>query len=399
MFILGTFLVGATVIDGTGRPPTGGLIVGIEGRKISFVGPKEAIHLATDEGHKVIDVSGKVLLPGLINMHDHLVFKYAVGSFVEHIKKDPPTLTLFAAKTALQTLRSGITTIRDMATNHGIALVLREAINQGDMLGPRIISCNQPICATGGHASEICVEADGPDHVRRAARAQLKLGADFIKVMASHDPYPMPLEEQTRAELTLEEIRAAFEEARKWGKKTACHVMGKMAIRNVIEAGVDIVDHGTYLDENLAQWMAERNIFYSPTLSAYCRQTMNPRFGRGEKWAADHKALIEPIQKSFEIAIRAGVKVVCSTDSTGRYAEEVALMRQGGMKAMDSLLSCTSVPAQALGLDNVLGTISVGKIADLVIIEGDPLADPYALEKTILVIKDGLPLYPHEITL
>ena len=143
-----------------------------------------------------------------------------------------------------------------MATHHGIALALREAINRGDMLGPRIIACNQPICATGGHASEVCVEADGADNVRHAARTQLKLGADFIKVMASHDPYPMPWDEQTRAELTLEEIRAAYEEAHKWGKKAACHVMGKVALRNVIEAGADIIDHGTYLDDKLAQLMA-----------------------------------------------------------------------------------------------------------------------------------------------
>jgi imidazolonepropionase-like amidohydrolase len=397
VILLGIFLEGATIIDGTGRPPITGLVVGIEGRKISFIGPPNSLYLTHDEENKFINVAGKTLLPGLINMHDHLVFKYAFGSFAEHIRKDPITLTLFAIKTSLQTLRSGMTTIRDMATHHGIALALREAINRGDMLGPRIIACNQPICATGGHASEVCVEADGADNVRHAARTQLKLGADFIKVMASHDPYPMPWDEQTRAELTLEEIRAAYEEAHKWGKKAACHVMGKVALRNVIEAGADIIDHGTYLDDKLAQLMAEKKIFYSPTLSGYCRQTMDPKFGRGEKWAADHKPLVDPIRRSAEIAIRAGVKVVCSTDSTGRYAEEVELLRNAGMSPMDSILSCTSVAAEALGMKNQLGTVEVGKIADLVVIEGDPLGDPYALEGIVMVIKEGRLLHPQEI--
>jgi len=396
---LTTLITGATIIDGTGRPPAKDSIIAIEGTQISFVGLKNQLSPQLGINHTIIDATGKTVLPGLINMHDHLVFKYAIGSFSDHIRKGAPNLTLFAAKTALDTLRSGITTIRDMATKYGISIAIREAINTGRMLGPRIIACNQPICATGGHASEVCCIADGPEAVRRAARKQLSLGADFVKVMASHDPYEMPSEEKTRAELTQDEIRAAFDEARKWGKKTACHVMGQIALRNVIEQGVDIIDHGIYLDERLVSMMAEKHIVYSPTLSGYCCQTMNPRFERGEKWASDHQPLIEPLKRSFEIAIKAGLKIVCSTDSTGRYAEEVALMREAGMSPMDTILACTAVAAQALGMGDLIGTIEAGKKADLVLLNADPLKNPYALEEVFLVIKDGMALYPHQITL
>jgi len=396
---LTTLIKGATLIDGTGRSPAKDGIIAIDGTQISFVGPKDQLPPQLGRDHNTIDVTGKTVLPGLINMHDHLVFKYAIGSFFDHIRNDIPTLTLFAAKTALHTLRSGITTVREMATKHGISIAIREAVNAGKMMGPRIIACNQPICATGGHASEVCRVADGPEEVRRAAREQLASGADFVKVMASHDPFEMPAYEKTRAELTKDEIRAAFEEAHKWGKKTACHVMGRAALRNVIDQGVDIIDHGTYLDQELASIMADKGIVYSPTLSAYCSQTMNPKFQRGEKWASDHRPLIEPLKRSFDIALRAGLKIVCSTDSTGRYAEEVELMRAAGMSQLDSLSACTSVAAQALGMGNLIGTIEAGKKADLVVLNADPLKDPYALEDVFLVVKDGVALHPHEITL
>jgi imidazolonepropionase-like amidohydrolase len=394
-----TYLLGVTLIDCTGREPLHDSVIATEGNLIVRIGTREELQTPAGQEANVIDLTGKTVMPGLINMHDHLLFKYASGPWSEHMKKSLTWLILFAIKTVLGTLRSGITTIRDMASFHGIVLALRDSVSSGEILGPRILTCNQPLCATGGHGLEICFETDGPDNVRQAARTQLKLGADFVKVMASHDPFPMPGYEQTRSEFTIEEMKAAVEEAHKWGRFAACHAMGKKALMNSIEAGVDIVDHGAYLDKDMAKLMVERGTYLTPTLSAYTKQTMNPRFNRGEKWASDHKPLIEPITKAFQIALEEGVRIVCGTDSTGRYAEEVELMREYGMDAMQSLQACTKTAAKALGLGESLGTVEVGKIADLVVMEGNPLTDPYALERVQIVIKEGSVYRPEDIRL
>jgi len=393
---LKTFLLGANIFDGTGRDLLSGNIVEIKDNKITYVGKKNVNDLNKGKD-KIISFENATILPGLINMHDHLILKQAIGNPSEHIKKDSVNLTVHAIKICIDTLKNGITTIRDMGGKYNIALILRELVRNEEIPGPRIITCNNPISMTGGHFSGMCVEADGPDNIRRETRKQLAMGVDFIKVMASHDPFSMNGEEQTREDLTEEEISAAFTEAHKWGKKTACHVMGKKAIKNVIEAGVDIIDHGTYLDEELANLMVEKSIYYSPTLSAYTRQTMNPKFCRGKEWSEANKPLIEPLNKSFEIALKAGVKMVCSTDTTGRYAEEVELFRLHGMSKVDSLLSCTRTAAEALGLEDTIGSIEVGKIADLVVVKGNPIEDAYALEKVTLIVKNGVPLRPEEI--
>jgi imidazolonepropionase-like amidohydrolase len=235
--------------------------------------------------------------------------------------------------------------------------------------------------------------------MRAAVRANLRDGADVIKVMASHDPYRMPGSEQTRAEMSPEEIEACFAEARRWGKLTVCHAMGTTAIRNVLDAGVDILHHGTYLDEELAERMAEQGTYLCPTASAYQRQTMNPQFGRGEQWAQDHGVLVEPHAESLRTAVSAGVRIVNGTDSTGWYSEDVELLRIAGMSPMESLLACTRHPAAALGLGEHAGTVQVGKRADLVVVADDPLADPYALQSVVLVMKGGIPRRPEGLRL
>jgi imidazolonepropionase-like amidohydrolase len=145
--------------------------------------------------------------------------------------------------------------------------------------------------------------------------------------------------------------------------------------------------------------MVEQNVYFDPTLSSYGRQTSNPKLQRGEEWARRHQALIGPMEASFRAAVKAGVKIVTGTDSAGRYAEDVEMMRLFGLSAIDSLLACTRNGAEALGLARDLGTLEAGKIADMVILEADPLADPYNLEKVDLVVQAGRVLRPSEITL
>jgi imidazolonepropionase-like amidohydrolase len=395
-----TVIRGGMLIDGTGAPARDRIAVAIDGGRLRAVDREtDLAPLMRAEGTRVIDVSGKWVLPGLINTHEHLFFREIVGPTRDTRAKGPFTHAFYSIRNALIGLRRGWTTVRDMATMGGIALQVRDLVGRGELLGPRIVACGSPVCVTGGHAFGLCIEADGADGCRRAARAQLKAGADFVKAMASHDPYPMPGPEQTRPEMSLEELRAVFDEAHRWGKRAACHVMGSIAIANVLEAGADVIDHGTYLNDALAERMVRQGTYYSPTLSAYCCQTMHPRFQRGEEWARSHSVLVEPHCDAIRAAVRAGVKVVTGTDSTGVYAEEVQLMREGGMKPMDSILACTRYAAEALGMADQIGTVVEGKLADLVVLDGDPLADPWALERVQLVVKDGRAYRPDEIIL
>ena len=395
-----TVIRGGMLIDGTGASPRDGMAVAIDGVRLRAVDREaDLAPLMQAKGTQVIDVSGKWILPGLINTHEHLFFREVVGPTRETRAKGPFTHAFYSIRNALIGLRRGWTTVRDMATMGGIALQVRDLVARGELLGPRIVACGSPVCVTGGHAFGLCIEADGADGCRRAAREQLKAGADFVKAMASHDPYPMPGPEQTRPEMSLEELRAVFDEAHRWGKRAACHVMGSIAIANVLDAGADVIDHGIYLNDALAERMVRQGTYYSPTLSAYCCQTMHPRFQRGEEWARSHGVLVEPHREAIRAAVRAGVKVVTGTDSTGVYAEEVQLMRDGGMKSMDSILACTRYAAEALGMADHIGTVVEGKLADLVVLDGDPLADPWALERVQLVVKDGRAYRPDEIIL
>jgi imidazolonepropionase-like amidohydrolase len=286
-----------------------------------------------------------------------------------------------------------------MGAADGLSLAFRDLIREGELPGPRVVACGSPISVTGGHAAVICVEADGPDACRRAARQQLKNGADFVKVMASHDPVDLPGPQKTQPELTLDEIRAAFDEAKARGKRTACHVMGTVAIDRVLDAGVDVISHGYYLSPEQASRMKEQGVFLDPTLSSYGRHTMSPRMKRGEEWARLHRMLLGPLESAFKNALKAGVTIVTGTDTAGQYTDDVEMMRGFGMSPMDSLLACTRNGATALGLENQIGTVEPGKVADLVVLDADPLKDPHALAKVHLVVQGGHVMRPGDITL
>ncbi len=395
-----TLIKGATLIDGTGAAPRNATSIGLENGRIKAV--DQAGQFGSDwsgDGVRVIDCVGKWVLPGLINIQDHLMMRDVIGNPLVEVEAGVPRMLLNGIRNSLTALRRGWTTVRDMAAPQGLALAVRDMINDGRMPGPRVIACGLPICVTGGHAWPVCSEADGADGVRKAAREQLKLGADYIKVMASHDPYEMPGPQQTIPEMTLDEINAAFEEAKLRGKHTACHVMGTIAIANVLDAGVNILSHGFYLDAQLAGRMAQQGVYLDPTLSSYGVQTISPKRQRGEQWIANHKPLIEPMFESFEAAVRAGVKMTVGTDTAGIYAEDLALMREHGLSAMDTIVAATKNGADGMLMGDDLGTVEAGKIADMVILNSDPLADPYNIEDVHMVVKDGQAMRPDEINL
>lgn len=385
---------GGTIIDGTGAAPVADGAVVFEDGVIASAG--RTLDVTADV---VIDATGKFVLPGLINMHEHLTYREVVG-LPFTVLGDPVRSTYVAVRNARNALSRGWTTLCDMASPYGIGPKIRQYIKAGDLVGPRVLAAAMPISVSGGHATGSGVlvhEADGPLEIRKAARLSLKQKADLIKVMASHDPYCMPGEEASRPEMALDEIEAAYDEARRWGKLTAAHVMGSVAIQNVLDAKVDILHHGTYLTADQAVRMARQGTYFCPTSSAYERQTMNPVFGRGEPWATEHAVLVEPHSQSVEHAVRAGVSIVIGTDSTGSYAEEVELLRKAGMSAMDTLVAATLTGAKALRLDAEIGSIEAGKKADLVILGADPLADPYALEAVDSVILGGAVYRPDQL--
>lgn len=388
-----------TLIDGTGRAPSKDVAIVVDGDVIAEVADAETLFAQQEmKALPILDATGFWVLPGLINTHDHITGRELVGDPIVKWSAKPSELVIHAIRNALSALRRGWTTVRDMGAPNAISLELRNHIANDLFLGPRMLSCGSPISITGGHASVICVQADGPSAIRQTARRLLKDGADFIKVCASHDPVDMPGAERTRAEMTVDECRAAFDVAHDAGKKAAAHCMGTVALGRILDAGVDVISHGIYLNDELACRMKEQGVFLEPTLSSYGRQTINPALARGNEWIRRHEELIPPLKASFQAALRAGVEIVAGTDTAGRYAEEVAMMREWGMDAMDSLLACTRNAATALGLGRSVGTLEQGKIADLVVLGGDPLADAYNLEKVVWVIKKGQKFSPKEIT-
>lgn len=392
----GTLLIhGATMFDGVADDVRADVAIRIDGSRIETIG--RTAEFGDERPGAEVDGRGLFIMPGLINMHEHLIFRGTVGPPAAALGRGTPELTIHAVRVAATALAQGITTVRDMGTKHEIALRIRDAIGAGHVLGPRILACNSAIRVTGGHGYQ-AVHADGAAEFQRAARTQLAAGADFVKVMASHDPTPMPGPEPTRPECTLEELRAAFDVAHDWGKHAGCHVMGATAISRALDAGADVIDHGHFLTAEQAARMARDHITYTPTLSAYNVQTMHPRFKRGPAWKEAHDALKSGHVAAMRTAVDAGVKMVVGTDSVGCYAEEVDLLRQAGVGIMESLRACTSNAARALGLDKEIGTIAVGRCADLILLRADPRADPYALEQVELVIRNGRAHRPADLT-
>lgn len=395
-----TILKCGKLFDGTGSDAAKNKSIVIDGERIKAVLNSSDINTREDlKDATVIDATDKWVMPGLINMHDHLCLRDLIGNPLSSMASNNTRLNVNAVRNCLTALRRGWTTVRDMGAPDSIVFAIRELVGKGEIPGPRIFACGSPISVTGGHAHPICIQADGPSGILKAARSQLEAGADFIKVMASHDPIVIDAEEKTRPEMRLDEIRAAFEQAHTYGKRAACHVMGTTAIARVLDADVDVISHGFYLNDELANRMSEQGVFLDPTLSSYGRQTLNPRLQRGEYWAEIHRTLLTPMENGFKAAVKNGVKIAQGTDTAGRYSEDVEIMREFGHDANNTLLACTKNAADALGCLADLGTIEGGKIADIVVLGGDPIDDPYNLELVELVIQSGKVMKPSEITL
>lgn len=377
-----TLFKNATLIDGTGVKPVDHSIVAVEGEKIVYAGVSGNWHLPEGSSANEIDLTGRWILPGLIDCHVHL----AAECLPDSTLNGPwGWTTLVMLRHAQNTLAAGITTVRDVGGRHHLEFSLRKAAEAGWFAAPRMVLAGKllSITSTGGEWYDgMYREADGVDEVRKAAREQLKAGADLIKVLAT-GAVLAPGEKPGAAQFELEEIRAAVVEAGKVGKIVAAHAHGIEGIRNAVEAGARTIEHGTYLnhDPHVMERMAREGVFLVPTLKAGFDVIDGNKPGIPDWIMEKSKETQEDALRSIGMAYKAGVPIAMGTDAAtpynfhGENAMELYYMTQAGIPAMECIVASTKNAARALGWENKLGTLEAGKLADLLIVRKDPLKD------------------------
>lgn len=385
---------GGWLFDGAGNWLEGQALV-LEGNRIKEVLPVG--QLPTEHELQVLDADGCTVMPGMIDCHVHICSSGAADGSKEAMDPDA-MIALRAAHHAKTLLNAGFTTIRNMGTKHQVDISVKQAIDRGFIVGPRIITSGEMLTMTGGHGWTMGRQVDGPDEARKAAREQLRAGAEVIKIMATGGVMT-PGVEPGSPQLTIEEMHAAVEEAHKAGRKTATHAQGTIGIKNAILAGLDTIEHGIFLDDEVIQMMLDRGVALVPTLVAPYH-IVRGGLAAGIPAYAVEKAnrVIKAHGESFRMALRAGVTIAFGTDCgtplnvPGINALELQLMVEAGMTSQQALLSVTGVAAQVCDRDQQIGTLTPGKFADVLVVKGNLLDDVKLLQNQDnfrAIIKDG----------
>jgi imidazolonepropionase-like amidohydrolase len=415
-----TLLTGGNLIDGLGQRHADTDLL-LEDGRITQIG--KGLNVADGAIDTTLDVAGKTVMPGLIDCHVHICrgnvrgeeALWAPGSEItEHeagfLQESSPGLRdlLSGQHHARITLEAGYTTVRDVGLARGFSdIVLREAIaRRADLFpGPRILASGGGLAVTGGHGWYFedgvsgIVEVDGVDEARKAARVQLKAGADILKVMASRAGGTRLA--SGAPEMTIDEMRAICEEAHRMDKRVAAHAVGAEGIKNAIHAGVDTIEHACLADDEALDLMAERGTYLISTLYPYHNQAhLAVELGYPDDVAEPSLAIMEVYPQTIKRAYAKGVKMALGSDCGlrgltphGDNATELEMIVQlVGLSAMQAIELATHAGADALGLAEEVGTLEVGKQADIIVIDGDPLKDISLLKdhsKIALVIKQG----------
>jgi imidazolonepropionase-like amidohydrolase len=399
------------LLDRPGSQPRGAATLLIDGGIVKDV--RDGHHGAEAfgvPGARVIDLREHFVLPGLIDTHVHLTGDLGgVAAQLAEVQRDVADHAIEAVANARKTLAAGFTTVRNLGDVDGEIRALRDAINAGKLVGPRILTANSSISATAGHSDptlgyrddlhaaldtggNLC---DGAESCRRAVRRQIAQGADVIK-MSITGGVNSRIGAGLGAQMFEDEARAVVETAHLYGRKVAVHAHGADGINLALRLGVDSIEHGTLLDADSLRLFRDSGAYYVPTLS-----TVN---GYKERLAADPSAytgeVLSKIQwrigitgKALERAVPAGVKIAFGTDAGvslhGRNADEFALMVRHGMTPAQAIVAATRNAADLLGLGDRIGSLEPGKRADLIAVRGDPLQDVSVLRQVDVVIKDG----------
>jgi imidazolonepropionase-like amidohydrolase len=389
-----TALVDGTVVATDGGPALANATVLISGDRILKVGTAES--LAIPAGTHIIDMKGRWLIPGLMNMHVHLGLKLPGAAGDSLVNETDPELVLRMAGNARRSLLAGVTTVRLVGEDHGTDFALRHAIEHGEVIGPRIKTSGEIIVPTGGHGS---LEADGPYALAHAAREQIKQGADWIKIAISggiSDPHGAI----SAAPMTDAELSTLIEVAHRNGIRVTAHNGSNEAARQALRFGIDGFEHGYHLKHDVLEDMKAKGVWLVPTIVVtqpgaleFYRKIGSPDWylARVRETGADHWAMLQD-------AIRLGVNIALGTDQfpfepndgTTATVAEAELYVKAGMTPLQALQSATERAATMLQMDADLGSIGPGKYADIDALEGDPLRDIHALRTLDFVMKGGV---------
>ncbi|MCG7345725.1 amidohydrolase family protein [Sporosarcina sp. ACRSL] len=403
-----TIIRNGSLIDGNGGEPKNGEIVVIEGDKIVYVGDESNYAATGDE--QVIDAAGGSILPGFIDTHVHMMLEY---SPVHERLATPFSFMYYKAAQYLKaTLDAGVTSVRDAL---GTDLGVKKAVEEGLIPGPRLQLSINALTITGGHGDGYTVSGnvidllpspypgmpngvcDGVEEVRKKTREMLRAGAEVIKVHATGGVLSAT-DHPEFTQFSFEELKVIVEEGRfRKGVKVMAHAQGAEGIKNAVRAGVHSIEHGIFIDDEAIELMLENGTYLVPTLLAPVAVLETAAdTGMPETAVQKSKEVIQQHTESFQKAYKAGVKIAMGTDAGvmkhGTNLRELGLMVDAGMSPMDAIVASTKTAAECLGWENQVGTVEAGKLADIIIVKGDPLKDIHSLannDNIQVVIKGG----------
>ncbi|HET6765852.1 MAG TPA: amidohydrolase family protein [Chitinophagaceae bacterium] len=407
-----TYIWCGLLIDGISNEPKKNMTVVVEKNKIIAVENGFSKAGTTD---KTIDLKTKTVTPGWMDMHVHMEGETNPNAYLERFTLNPPDIDFNSVSISERTLMAGFTTVRDLGGS-GVNISLRNAINKGQVKGPRIFTAGKSISTTGGHADPTngyrkdLMGDPGPDvgvinseeDGRKAVRQRYKDGSDLIKITATGGVLSLAKNGQN-PQFTEDEIRIIVETAKDYGFTVAAHAHGAEGMKRAIRAGVNSIEHGTLMDDETIELFKKYGTWYVATITAgeSVADSAKKEGYYPAVVAAKAKVIGAQIKFTFAKAYKAGVKIAFGTDAGvfkhGQNWKEFAYMIEAGMPAMQAIKAATINAAELLGMRDQLGSIEVGKLADIVAVDGDPLTDPKVFGKIIFVMKDGM-IYRQQVS-